>query len=160
MRTTTGFSDKIREVAVETFEMMSYMFPLEDSEVSSEQQVLPDDMVASVVRFDGAAKGGMVLRATPDFVTSLAVNMLGIEEASEEQKEGALCEIVNIICGNVAPLFKKGEEICYIRPPRIAGPEERPDDLFRNLCHESVIIHLDEGTVEILVYYTRTEEAV
>ena len=46
-------------------------------------------------------------------------NMLGEDDPTNEEKEGALCEIANIVCGNAAPLFAKNDKICVIKPPQI-----------------------------------------
>lgn len=148
------YAEEIYDIAVETFELMCYMFPLDESEILSDRPVLPEQRITSIVRFDGAAEGGMVIRATPELTDALAMNMLGTEKVSREQKEGALCEMVNIICGNVAPFFNKGEKICYIRPPWIAGRHEQADDYFKGMNREAVTLHLDDGSAEILVYYS------
>ena len=148
----------IEKVAVETFEVMCYLFPLAESEITAEKKRIPAEVVTSAVRFDGAVRGGMILRTTPELLQAIAVNMLGVEEVSEEQKKGALCEIVNIMCGNVTPLFTSGGEICYIHPPWVAEQGNRPEDLFQGMNQESLVLYMDEGPVEILVYYTLLEE--
>ncbi|MBP3191926.1 chemotaxis protein CheX [Natronogracilivirga saccharolytica] len=150
-----SLNEKIYSTAAETFEMMCYMFPLEEFEVEETEKMEESGSVVSVVNFDGASHGGMILRASRDLVDAIADNMLGSDDATEEQKHGALCEIANIICGNVVPAFSDGEEISYIRPPRIAAPGEQPHSLFDSMNHsETVRIHLDEGSAEISVYYS------
>lgn len=141
--------------AAETFEMMCYMFPLEEFEVDDTEDMKESDSVVSVVTFDGASRGGMILRASRDLVDAIADNMLGSDDATEEQKHGALCEIANIICGNVVPAFSDGEEISYIRPPRIAANDEKPHEAFAFMNHsETVRVYLDEGSAEITVFYS------
>ncbi len=151
---TTTYTDKIHDIALNTFEITCYMYPLDEWEMDDEDIVQPDGSVRSIVQFDGAAEGAMVINPNGDLLNAIAANMLGIDEANEEEKKGALCEIANIICGNTVPLFSRNEKICYIRPPRIAGENEDPDIVFENMTKEDVKVFLDEGVVDISIYYS------
>ncbi len=149
-----SFKDKILEIAYRTFELTCYMFPLEEwelEEIGDLQQ--PDGTVRTIVHFDGAAEGGMVIAPSDDLLNAIAANMLGVEAATEDEKEGALCEIANIICGNTVPLFAENDNICYIRPPRIAGKTENTDQVFKDMNREKFQIILDEGIADITLYY-------
>tara|TARA_Y100001935_G_scaffold217449_1_gene189721 strand:+ start:174144 stop:174614 length:471 start_codon:yes stop_codon:yes gene_type:complete len=148
------YTDKIHDIALNTFEITCYMFPLEDWEledIGGEQE--PSGVTKSVVAFDGAAEGGMVINPSDTLLDAIASNMLGVDEATQEDKEGALCEIANIICGNTVPLFAKDDNICVIRPPRIADKNEDLNTLFGGMVHEQIKVNLDEGCAEISIYY-------
>lgn len=148
-------TNKIQEIALNTFEVTCYMFPLDDWEIEEAGEIeKPDGTVRSIVHFDGAAKGGMVITPSGHLLNAIAANMLGIEEATDDEKEGALCEIANIICGNTVPFFAKDDEICYIRPPRMAKREENTDELFNGMKCEKTQIILDEGLADITIYYS------
>ena len=149
---TTTYADSINDIALKTFEVTCFMFPMEEWEMEDEDLELPDGSVRSVVLFDGAAKGAMVINPSEPLLDAIAANMLGIDEASDEEKEGALCEIANIVCGNTVPLFAKDQDICYIRPPRIAEIGEDTDKAFEEMNKEVVNVYLDEGVVEITLY--------
>lgn len=152
---STSYADNIHDIAVSTFEITCYMFPLEEWELEDAGDLeRPDGSVRSIVHFDGAAEGAMVISPSEDLLGAIAANMLGVEEADQEQKEGALCEIANIICGNTVPLFARDQKICYIRPPRIAGANENTDEAFSGMEKETVEVLLDEGVAEITLYYT------
>lgn len=152
-------SDKIHEIAVNTFEITCYMFPLEDWEITEiEDFDLPTDRVRSMVEFGGAAEGGMVIKPSKELLTGMAANMLGVETPTEEQEAGALCEIANIICGNTVPLFAHDENICHIHPPRLVVPAEDIDRTFQGMAKESIQIFLDEGMADITFYYSIEEE--
>lgn len=154
------YANKIHEIAVSTFEITCYMFPLEEWEMddpSSLQQ--PSNELRSIVKFDGAAQGAMVINPSDELAEAIATNMLGVEAADDELKQGALCEIANIICGNTVPLFAKDENICYIRPPRIAEVNEDTDMIFTGMNKESIQIFLDEGVAEIIIYYSKEQAA-
>lgn len=153
------YADKIHDIAVNTFEITCYMFPLEDWELEDTDHLeQPDGSTRSIVTFDGAAEGAMVINPSPELLQAIAVNMLGIDEAGKEQKEGALCEIANIICGNTVPLFAQNKHICYIRPPRIADKNEDTNQTFSGMQKESTRVLLDEGVAEIIIYYSTGEK--
>lgn len=157
---STTYTDKIHDIAVNTFEITCYMFPLEEWEMEDADLLeKPDGTSRSVVHFDGAAKGGMVIDASGNLLNAIAANMLGVESATQEEKEGALCEIANIICGNTVPLFAKNENICYIRPPRIAKPDEDLDVVFKDMHQEKLQVLLDEGVADISIYYSSEDPA-
>jgi len=152
---SNSYKDKIYDIAVNIFEVTCYMFPMEEWEFEDTQiQPIPEDGVSSVVGFNGAAKGDLIITPSSELYSAIASNMLGVVEPDESQKSGALCEIANIICGNTVPLFADTEHICYIKPPRIIESKDempsRPDD-----AKEEVLqLYLDEGQVEIRIYYS------
>jgi CheY-specific phosphatase CheX len=156
--TATRYSDKIQEIALSVFETACYMFPLEEWELEdagSMQQ--PNGTTRAVVRFEGAAQGGMVISPSEDLLHAIAANMLGNDAPDFELKQGALCEIANIICGNTVPLFARSNNICYIRPPRIADAEEDIDAAFSGLQKEMIHMILDEGVAELTIYYPKED---
>ena len=147
--------EKLRGIAYNTFEITCYMFPLDEWEIEEQGEIkLGDDSITAIVEFDGAANGAMAIRVNPKLLEAIAENMLGMEEADQELKEGALCEIANIICGNTVPVFAKGDKICYIRTPIIIDDLELVEDRFTKLQKEKLQIHLDEGSAEITIYYS------
>lgn len=149
---TTTYADSINDIALKTFEVTCFMFPMDEWEMEDEDIVLPDGDVRSVVEFDGAAEGAMVINPSEPLLSAIAENMLGIDEVDDLEKEGALCEIANIVCGNTVPLFARDQNICVIRPPRIADPYENTDETFKDMSREDVKVYLDEGVVEITLY--------
>lgn len=151
---TTTLANSVYEIALNTFEVTCFMFPLEEWEIEAGELEYPDGTIRAVVRFDGAVEGGMVIAPSLGLLDAIAANMLGVDEATNEEKEGALCEIANIICGNTVPLFAQNKHICYIRPPRIAPPNENIDESFSGMNREEVKLYMEEGTAEIVLYYT------
>lgn len=148
----TTYLEDIQNIALNTFEVTCFMFPLDEWEIEEEVLESPNHVVRSIVKFDGAADGGIVINPSESLLTAIAGNMLGIDDPSNEDKEGALCEIANIICGNLVPLFAKNDKICVIRPPRLAEETENLDVLFPGYFKETVSLHLDEGSVEITIF--------
>ncbi|GAA5522477.1 chemotaxis protein CheX [Aliifodinibius salicampi] len=150
---STRLKDKIYDIAVNAFEVTCFMFSLEEQEID-EPPKISENIKRAAVDFNGAAEGRMVIHPSEELLTAVAANMLGVENPNEEEKSGALCEIANIICGNIVPLFADDDAICYVEPPIIieentAGLKDKGDKET-----ERVQIYLDEGTVEISVYYS------
>ena len=106
----TTYTENVHDIALNTFEVTCFMFPMDEWEIEEEELDYPDGSTRSIVGFDGAAKGGMVINPNESLLTAIAANMLGIDVPTEEEKEGALCEIANIICGNTVPLFAKNDK--------------------------------------------------
>ncbi|WP_171032855.1 chemotaxis protein CheX [Fodinibius saliphilus] len=152
-----NYKDKIYDIAVNTFEVTCYMFPLEEWEMEDDPITeVPKDGIRSVVGFNGAAEGEMVITPTQELLTGIAANMLGEDSPTEEQESGALGEIANIICGNLVPLFANNDKICYLDPPEII--EGEVENGKPKLHEETVLVYLDEGTAEITVHYSKEGE--
>lgn len=154
------YSDKIKEIAENILEVSCFMFPLDEWELDdAELTEEPTGKVKAIVEFDGAAEGAMIINPSCSLLNALAVNMLGIDEAGMEEKEGALCEIANIICGNTVPVFSKDEEICVIKPPRILQPDETLPNEIEKMESASTRILVDEGMADIQMFYRIAEKA-
>lgn len=150
------YADQVRKIAYKTFEIVCYMFPLEPWEAEELEDVeLNGDTIKSIVTFDGAVNGGMIIHLTSELLSEIAVNMLGTDTATDEDKEAALCEMANIICGNTVPLFSKNKEICSIHPPSILTSAVAEHQVFNGMERESLRIFLDEGIVDIILYYSK-----
>lgn len=146
--------DRVHEIIRNAFEVTCFMFPLEDWEQDlREENDFLMEHPGAVVRFRGAAKGGMVIRPSDNLYEATAANMLGLDNPTQEEKAGALCEMANIICGNTVPLFAKEGRICTILPPFMADPHQPSDLLFRGHHKETCQIHFDEGMAEITLYH-------
>ena len=152
---TRTIADQIRDITNETFEITCYMFPLDEWELEDlDIEEIEDPVTGAMVRFDGASEGGLMIRPNEELLKAIASNMLGEDEATVEQKDGALCEIANIICGNTVPIFAKDDKICYIRPPFIVEANYDPETEFEGYEHETLRVFLDEGIAEIDIYYS------
>jgi len=152
---THTIADQIRDITYETFEITCYMFPLDEWELEDlDIEEIEDPVTGAMVRFDGASEGGLMIRPNEELLKAIASNMLGEDEATVEQKDGALCEIANIICGNTVPIFAKDDKICYIRPPFIVEANYDPEKEFEGYKHETLRVFLDEGVAEIDIYYS------
>lgn len=144
--------DKIYDIAINAFEVTCFMFPLEEQEIE-EPPKISESTKRAAVDFNGAAEGRMIIHPSEELLTAIAANMLGVENPNEEEEVGALCEIANIICGNIVPLFAKNDSICYVEPPFILTGNAAIGDPDKDIEEERIQVYLDEGTVEISVHY-------
>ncbi len=153
---STELQKKLREIAESIFEITCYMFamdPEEIGEIHSEVDNNGDEFRAAKVTFHGAATGAMVISADEQLFVAIAANMLGVDETHENEKEAALREIANIICGNTVPLFAKNGKICYIDPPEIYSDASDLTKIYKDYNHCELTLYLDEGVSQISIFY-------
>lgn len=148
--------DKLREIAESIFEITCYLFPVEPEEFGNEKQDEQLDLneaKTAIVTFKGAATGVMVISADDQLFEAIAANMLGVDETHDQEKEAALCEIANIICGNTVPIFAKNGNICYIDPPKIYDHDSNFLVEYKQYNHSELTLYLDEGVSKISIFY-------
>lgn len=114
----------LMDVASNTLESMSFIFSTPES-TDFEVPETEDNLIVSV-EFDGPFSGRLVVLAAVETLSELATSMLGIEDedVSMHQKEDALKETLNVICGNLLPLVAGKEAVFNIAPPVVIGRVE------------------------------------
>lgn len=148
--------NKLREIAESIFEITCYMFPVDPEEFGDEKndELLDlNEAKTAIVSFNGAATGVMVISADDHLFEAIAANMLGVDETHDKEKEAALCEIANIICGNTVPIFAKNGNICYIDPPKIYKHDSNLLVEYKHYNHTELMLYLDEGVSKISIFY-------
>jgi len=154
-----SIQDFVKDVVYQTLEVTCYMFPVEADELEDmgvDTNVNEDDMTTSVVTFQGAAEGALFISANDDLYHALAANMLGESTANQDEKEAALCEIANIICGNIVPYFAMNDEICKINPPQMSNQKVRGNYQKGIYQNEYLRVFTDEGIVDISIYFNNS----
>jgi CheY-specific phosphatase CheX len=146
----------MRDIVYQALEVTCFMFQVDEAELEEmgfDTDVTGHDMISSIVTFNGSATGAMRIAASDDLYDALAANMLGENTSNKEEKDSALCELANIICGNIVPYFAKNGKICVINPPQISGADQR--DFYSNDTyeHEQIRVFVDEGIAEISIYF-------
>lgn len=143
---------KLRLRALEAFETVCFMFPVDEMEAED----IPDSTtwdIPAIVTFNGGRTGGMIIRTTPELSQSIVMNMLGVEAIDPKQMKDAIYEILNIISGNIAPMLNDSKNVYLIDPPRDATPEEVNGEKFTSLNRISFPLCLDEGVADIIIYH-------
>ena len=140
-----AISGILSDVVVDTLQKLAFLFavPLEGA--------APEDTreLATVrVRFSGPLCGGMQLSLSRPVLAELAGNMLGADDGSAlsaDEQYDALCELINVSCGNLLPLIGGKNAEFNIQTPFIpvgdtpGAGEFGPVDAASNLSVESGI---------------------
>lgn len=151
---------KLKDSAVKTFEETCFMYIM--PELEDIQDKLPIEAVAEI-KYRGNFTGKLLIEIRGGLLEAIAVNMLGHENPTLQQKQDALGEIANIICGNVIPaLGSKGGEYKIESPCLI-----REDQIQKNLLGEPLahtILNLNQGRADLKFfvngYYPNKEKKV
>ncbi len=143
--------------ARQAFEDLCFTF---DAPELAEQQAALAPAAAAEVKFRGAFSGKLVLLVSQDLYTAIAANMLGIPAPAPRQMEDALCEMANVICGNIVPELALGHPGCLIETPRTTTTDLDAHGLL-GMPMASCRLNLNQGRADAVVfvdgYFTREE---
>ncbi|MCZ6874245.1 MAG: chemotaxis protein CheX, partial [bacterium] len=90
---------------------------------------------------------------------SLAANMLGEDKPpSEDQQHDALCEVANVVCGNVLPRIGGSQEIFNLNPPEIVA-SDAPVGNGPVPLMAKVRFDFEEGRAELFLFAQQAEQA-
>jgi CheY-specific phosphatase CheX len=136
------------KAAASTFEDLAMMFP--SRELDELQQVAPTE-TGVCVRFAGPFAGRLEVHLTTALLPTLAANMLGDDEATDESvARDALGELANVICGNVLPAIAGSKEVFHLSAPAHLVPGA-VDPSGLPLAARAQL-GLDEGRAEIRLF--------
>ena len=142
----------MRSVVEETFASLAFMFPVEPDTGAAAPQ---EPTVWAAVDFSGPFRGSLLLSASSGMLEPLATNMLGLDEGispSQEQKQDAFRELINVICGNLLPVIASPREVFDVHEPRwLAGSDDAP--AAGGLKELGVVeVELDAGHVRLALF--------
>lgn len=107
------------QAATSTFEELGFLFA--DGEPSESQAAAAVEGVARVA-FTGPREGVLEVRVAGEVLRSLAVNMLGTDDLTDDELAlDALGEVANVICGNVLPEIAGSAAIFDLRAPLVTA---------------------------------------
>lgn len=115
--TAGALNATLMEVASEMLESLAFMFSTPESTDFDPPE--SDAFRTLSVDFDGPFSGALVLMAAEGTLSELTASMLGAEESevTSEQKEDALKETLNVVCGNLLPRIAGQEAVFNIARP-------------------------------------------
>jgi len=115
----------LAEVTGRTLEQLAFIFSFADE---GDGEAMEDAALTGCgVAFRGPVSGQILLTISDAALPELAANMLGMEADEAiplEQQHDALCETLNVICGNLLPQLWGRESIFDIYAPAILTPED------------------------------------
>ncbi len=128
----------------EVFENLCFMLP-SPSGVSIPPETASLSRVILAVDFSGAGRGALHLTLPDSMIAPVASAMLGEDGPLElSEQYDAVCELANIVCGNVLPLIAGDRAVFDLASPRvIATMDADLGDSF----DASARVLLDDGLV-------------
>jgi CheY-specific phosphatase CheX len=104
---------------LEVFESLCFMLPLPARE-SLPPELPGVSRVVLAVDFAGAGSGTLHLTLPDSMIAGVAMSMLGEDEPPPlSEQYDAICELANIICGNVLPRLAGDRAVFDLQPPRV-----------------------------------------
>lgn len=138
------------QATILTFEELGFMFPTPDTDT---WELEPEKSTATSVSFHGEFDGRLMLQIERGMLPTIAENMLGEEiPLEEEMQHDVLCEITNVICGNVLPLIAGKQAVFKLNAPQFVHEmeiREEPSAVAR--------FNLEEGRAEVLLFITEKQ---
>jgi len=145
-------NDIILKITSETLEKLAFMFAsLYDPEESTEED--PDTKVS--VSFNGPFSGTLELKISKEVLSEIAVNMLGVDDEDEiepDDKNDALKETINVICGNIMPAIGGKQAVFNIDAPRIIPEGENMTVKDGEKLVSDVKLLFDEGRCDLALF--------
>lgn len=90
----------VTEAVTQALEKMAFLMAIPYDETPP----VPEVVIMSEIEFSGPISGRIRAAAGLDFATSLAQNISGHDQLTEEECADAMKELVNVTCGLVLPL--------------------------------------------------------
>lgn len=139
------------EVGATVFANLAFLLPEETSAVSQEKGAFEK---AASISFFGPAIGRLTVTLYGVVAVELAANMLGLTEAADEKiVDDALCEIANVICGNLLPLVAGPKRVFHLHAPQIIDREEVEQELMQPSAQAR--IGFERGAARLQYYVTK-----
>lgn len=142
----------ISKVVAGTLEKLAFMFASSyDPEDSTEED--PDTGVS--VSFNGPFSGSLGMKVSREVLSEIAVNMLGVEDEDEiapGEKDDALKETINVICGNILPAIGGKEAVFNIDAPEIIPEGENVKVKDGEKLASDIKLSLDEGRCDLVLF--------
>lgn len=144
-------NQELHKAAAMTFEELAFMFLEPEYEENKSDR---DDRyeAAAIIEFLGAKSGKLIMSACAGLIRSIAENMLGEEDISEQQQRDAFGEIANVICGNVLPRVVGFKEVFNLKAPEIVKISKIPDDFDQKATAEASI-SLNDGKAGLRLFF-------
>jgi CheY-specific phosphatase CheX len=142
----------IEIVTAETLEKLAFMFA---SPYNPEDSVEENPDIGVSVSFNGPFSGTLQMKVSGEVLSEIAGNMLGVDDEDEitlEDKNDALKESVNVICGNILPAISGELAVFNIDAPKIIHEGEDMKSRDGEKLVSDVKLSLDEGRCDLALF--------
>ncbi len=147
---SNNYQEVLYRVAEETLESLAFMFIESEEEKKGRESEAPTWVR---ICFSGPFSGSLMVGVGQPVLTELAENMLGTEdEVTVAEKEDALKELANVICGNLLPEIGGKEQIFRLEAPQIISGEEKESQLNRAEPQARIKLPLESGLAEVVLF--------
>lgn len=142
----------ISKVVAETLEKLAFMFASPyNPEDSTEEN--PDTGVS--VSFNGPFSGTLGMKVSRKVLSEIAGNMLGVDDENDitmDDKNDALKETANVICGNILPAIGGKQAVFNIDTPKMIPEGEHMKIRDGEKLVSDVKLSLDEGRCDLVLF--------
>lgn len=120
--TTIKTANIVTEAISQALEKMAFLtvIPMD------EDLAHPEVTITAEINFSGPIKGTIRTAAGIDFARTLAENISGLDELTEEECIDAMQELVNVTCGLVLPMISQSSaDVFDLTVPHLTRTEDR-----------------------------------
>lgn len=138
----------LSQALLEVFESLCFMLPRPARESLPPERAGLSRVILAV-DFSGAGRGQLQLTLPDSMIASVATAMLGEDDPPPlGEQYDAVCELANIVCGNVLPRIAGERAVFDLAPPRVIATMDA--DL-GELFDAAARVQLDEGQVSAAI---------
>jgi CheY-specific phosphatase CheX len=149
---TKAWNDALAQAIRDVFENLCFMLP-NHPELSVPPPSFSQLLLA--VDFRGAGVGSLQLALPDRMVAPVAAAMLGADEELElSEQYDAVCELANIVCGNVLPLIAGERAVFDLSSPRVIATQDV--DWEQGASARAQVL-LDDGPVSAAIWLQLSE---
>lgn len=145
----TRIKKVLEEATVSTFEDICFIYTV--PELKDIQKHLKLEAAAEV-KYRGNFSGKLIIETRGDLLSAIAANILSNDLSSIQQKDDALGELANIICGNIVPYLGRGGKGYKIESPRSLNKKELSEEKKQGKPVAKVTLNFDQGRADIKFY--------
>jgi CheY-specific phosphatase CheX len=134
------------------FEELGFLMPQPDNGGGD-----PSDTMSATVSFNGPFSGCLLVSMSSGILPQLASNMLGAEGSSGRTlDQDALCEVANVICGNVLPAIYGFDPIFHLNAPELIDKSSTAE--LESTYKRSAEIHInfDGGHADVTLFIDKS----
>jgi hypothetical protein len=107
----------------------------------------------ATVSFKGPFSGCLIVSLDSSILPVLSSNMLGeYDTGNQTMGNDALCEITNIICGNVLPAIYGFKPMFHLDAPRLLNESEKLEAISSYALTAGAQVFFDAGCADISLY--------